>query len=90
MAGGYDNTNRGVLFKNNRKEKDTHPDFTGNANFNGVEVWLNGWRKEKDGNSYISLSLKEKEARAEAPSRNTTPARRPAPQSARMDDEIPF
>ena len=46
----YDNTNRGSIWKNDRKETETHPDFTGTINVDGVEYWLNGWRRKKDAN----------------------------------------
>ena len=36
----YDNTNRGVLFKNDRKESDSHPDYKGQINVDGTEFWL--------------------------------------------------
>lgn len=58
----YDNTNRGVLFRNNRKEKDTHSDYNGSINVDGKEFWLNAWLNEKDGKKYFSLSVKPKEA----------------------------
>jgi len=58
----YDNTNRGVLFKNTRKEKETHSDYNGTININGKEHYLNAWMKEsKNGNKFMSLSIgKEK------------------------------
>ncbi len=65
MAKDYDNTNRGVLFKNNRKETDTHPDLTGHININGKEYWLSAWKNEsREGEAFYSLSLgKEREQR---------------------------
>lgn len=80
----YDNTNSGVLFKNKRKEKDSHPDITGSANVDGKEYWVSVWVKEKNGERFQSMSFRPKDEKA-APK----PAAKPqaAPQ---LDDEIPF
>lgn len=57
----YDNTNRGTLFKNDRKEKDTHADYNGSINIDGKEFWLNAWIKEGKIGKFMSLSVKPKE-----------------------------
>lgn len=59
----YDKTNSGILSRNDRKEKDTHPDFTGQINVEGTDYWLNGWVKErKDGSGkFFSLSVRRKD-----------------------------
>ena len=41
----YDNTNRGVLFRNHKKEQPNQPDHTGNINIDGKEYWLSAWVK---------------------------------------------
>ena len=65
----YDNTNRGVLFKNDLKEKETQPDVKGTINIDGVEYWLSGWSKvTKAGDKMLSLSVSPKEQQA-APAR---------------------
>lgn len=58
----YDNSLSGVLFKNDRKEKPTHPDYTGSwTDAQGNDHWLSAWIKEgKSGKKFISLSAKLK------------------------------
>lgn len=41
----YDNTNKGAVWKNDKKETDRHPDFKGNINVEGVEYWVSGWKR---------------------------------------------
>jgi hypothetical protein len=43
----YDNTDRGSIWKNPKKEKDTHPDFTGTLNVGGVEYWVSAWKRKE-------------------------------------------
>ena len=70
----YDETNRFALFKNERKEKDTHPDLTGTINVDGVEYYLNAWTKEGKKGKFISGSIKLKEAKPAAPKPATVDA----------------
>lgn len=54
--------NSGALFKNDRKTKSKHPDYTGSAVVDGVEYWLAGWKRtSKSGKAYLSLALTVKE-----------------------------
>ena len=58
----YEKRDGGALFKNAKKSKDTHPDFTGNITIEGVDYRLSGWNKEsKNGVKYMSLALNKKE-----------------------------
>lgn len=94
----YDNTNTGMLARNERKEKDTHPDYRGSINIEGREFWLSGWLKEgkpggkMEGKKFFSLSVEPKEAQP-APTPAPAPATRTAPRPAASpvgDDDIPF
>jgi hypothetical protein len=74
----YDNTNRGVLFDNDRKEQDTHPDMTGTLNINGVDHWFSGWWKTGSKGEFLSLSIgkpKDQQARPQ-PAQQRPPERR--------------
>ena len=59
----YDNNMRGVLFKNDKKESDNHPDYKGNAEVDGVEYWLSAWIKtpKNGGAKFMSMSFKCKD-----------------------------
>ena len=46
----YDNTNKGAVWGNSKKEKDTHPDFKGELNVEGVEYWVSAWRRGEGAN----------------------------------------
>lgn len=64
----YDNANKGVLFKNDRKEKDTHPDYKGSITITQPgEYWLSSWVKEGQKGKFMSLSATLKEQQAPAP-----------------------
>ena len=51
----------GSLFKNEKKEKDSHPSLQGSALIGGVEYWVSGWTKEGKKGKWISLAFKKKE-----------------------------
>ena len=65
----YDNTNSGTLFKNDRKEKETHPDYKGQINIDGTDYWLSAWVKvSKDGTKkFMSLSVQPKDQQQAKP-----------------------
>lgn len=59
----FDNTNRGALFVNDRKEPGSNkPDRTGSLNVDGVEYFLDGWiKKSAAGVPFLSVSVKRKD-----------------------------
>jgi hypothetical protein len=42
----FDNTDRGVLYRNENKTSENHPDYSGSVNVAGTDFWLSGWLKE--------------------------------------------
>ena len=79
----YDNTNRGALFKNDRKEKDSHPDYKGSINVNGQEFWVSSWIKEGAKGKFMSLSVTPKEEAGPVKSK-------PKASFDDIDSDIPF
>lgn len=72
----------GSLFKNQKREKDTHPNATGTAMIDGVEYWVSAWTKyDKNENPWQSLAFKRKEEKSEV-----------APKGKKQDfsDDVPF
>ncbi|HEY1244176.1 MAG TPA: hypothetical protein VGF29_05025 [Hyphomicrobiaceae bacterium] len=53
-------TGKGALFRNDKKERDAHPDYTGSAEVNGRKFWLSAWIRtsEKTGKKYMSLAFR--------------------------------
>jgi uncharacterized protein (DUF736 family) len=81
----FDPTNRGSLFKNEKKESDKHPDMNGTLNVNGKEYWISGWKKtSKAGTGYISISIRQKEEQTRQVSQ---PTRKSKPE---FDDPLDF
>lgn len=86
----YDNTNRGILFENDRKEKDSHPDFKGSINVGGKEFWLSGWRKETSKGPAISLQVEAKDDAKRTAQRAAQAAKQAESAPDPFDDDIPF
>jgi hypothetical protein len=80
----YDNTNRWTLNKNDRKEKDTHPDYKGSINVDGVDYWLDGWIKDGANGKFISGSIKPKDAAKQMPAVGSYTA------DDDLSDSVPF
>ena len=50
--------NKGSIFKNEKKEKETHPDYTGQVNVAGKLYNISAWINEsKSGKKYFGLSV---------------------------------
>lgn len=89
----YDDTNRGVLFKNDKQGNENRPDYKGSINVNGQELWLSAWLKTSQaGNKFMSLSVQPKEQHRPQHAGQQSPQVSPPqnPQPAFDDSDIPF
>ena len=77
----YDNTNSGVLFKN-ESDNEKAPMYKGKINVDGKEYELAAWLREAKSGKGKFLSLKVQEPRQKKPE--------PAKDIASMDDDIPW
>ena len=87
----YDNTNTGILARNDKQGNEKRPDYRGSLNVGGVEYWISGWLRDGRegsklaGQKYLSLKVEAKEAKQPAPTRHET-----AKANAYVEDDIPF
>ena len=75
----------GSLFKNDRKERDSQPDWTGKAIVNGTPVYVSGWNKD----GRISLAFKNRPGNVGSSSKPEDEPQQGGGGSP-MDDSIPF
>ncbi|MCP5101369.1 MAG: hypothetical protein GY943_37965 [Chloroflexi bacterium] len=97
----YDNSNRGAIWGNTKKETASHPDLKGEINATGEHVcehcgktttsvldfWVSAWKRKPDANPKApALSMS---LTAKDTQQQQAPA--PAPtQDSGLDDDIPF
>jgi len=54
--------NSGALFKNDKKQSDSHPDYKGSAMIDGSDYWVSGWiNVSSAGTAYMKFSYTAKE-----------------------------
>jgi len=83
----YDNNMSGALFKNDKRETDSHPHAKGSAEVAGVEYWVSAWTNtDKNGNKYQKLKFTPKE---EVNKRGQEQARQVVSDDE-FDDDLPF
>lgn len=75
--------NSGTLGRNQRREKDTHPEYNGKCVIDGREYWISAWVKDGQSGKFFSLAFKPKEQQ-QAPQRQAAPPEDP------FSDDIPF
>lgn len=63
----YDNENKGAVWPNKDRKESTHPHWTGSATIDGVEYYVNAWKKADDASEKspsIKFTFKPKGERA--------------------------
>ena len=74
---------QGSIFKNDRKEKETHPDYKGSVvDLNGQPCWISLWVKRSEGKPpFFSVSLQAKEPK---------PVEVETVEAEEVKDDLPF
>lgn len=77
----YDNTNSGVLFKNDKGDNEKRPDMTGTLDFEGIEIRVAAWKRvaASSGKPFLSLKVERKEESAKT-----------SPVIEAKEDDLPF
>lgn len=104
MAEQKQKANAGALFGNQRKEKETHPDWQGNifidpalareqlANLDPetgfLKLQISGWTNKWNGGHYFSLSVAKPYVKQQSAAPQQAQQAAPAPEVP--DEEIPF
>lgn len=85
------NNNSGAIYRN-KKEKESQPDYTGNAQLDGKTYRLAGWlNKSKSGNTYLRLLFTEQAPADLNPTAVQTSANMPPiSNNTEMVDDLPF
>ena len=84
--------NSGSIFKNEKREKDTHPHGTGKCLIGGVEYWVSAWTKEGNKGRFQSLSFKPVEHKEDTymPQRSKPVPKGISTAENFQDSDIPF
>lgn len=79
--------NTGVLFKNDKKLNDNHPDYKGSITVDGIEYWISSWIKNGKNGKFMGLAVTPKEQQGQQ-------AKKPSSSGSGFDDmdsdDVPF
>jgi len=80
----YDESDKGVLFKNDKRGNDKAPDYRGKGNYGGKDFDISAWINEsKSGMKYMALKLQK-------PYQASEPVSEQPIAEEQTEDEIPF
>lgn len=81
MAKFEQRDNSGTLFRNDRRQNDKQPEYSGDGVINGVPMWISAWVKEGKNGKFFSMAFKPKEERQ---------PKREQYRSESSGDDVPF
>ncbi len=79
------NDNSGFIFKNDRKTQETHPDYKGTINVDGVEKSISLWVKEGQKGKFFGAAISEPYKKEEQPAKEAVTETVKA-----EEDDLPF
>lgn len=82
----------GVLFKNDRRQNDKQPEYTGTATIGGQDVFVSAWVKTGQKGKFFSLAFKwrTEQQQAAPPNQQRQLDQLTSTTTLDIDDEIPF
>ncbi len=95
----YDETNRGKIWKNKKKDPDapdyreTLPDFTGDLDVDGVKFFVDAWKRKPEANPAapaLNFKVKRKDTQPQSAPKRADPISSGPQRNVDMDDDIPF
>ena len=81
--------NTGSLFKNDKRETDSHPNAKGSALIDGVDYWISAWTNDGNQGKYQSLKFSKKEENKTS-RRDYSEASKPEAPQDEYDSSVPF
>ena len=84
-----ENKNSGALFRNDKRETEKHPEYTGKITIEGKDYYLSAWVNEmRNGQKYFAIKATPKVG-ATTPATTTAPAQ-PVTTVPDPVDDLPF
>jgi hypothetical protein len=84
----YDNTNKGVAFKNDYKTEDKHPYYKGKGNFKGQDFEFGIWIKENDKGKFLTFAFSEPYKKNNTPNSDDYANPKTRDSDIKLDDPI--
>jgi hypothetical protein len=75
--------NSGVLFTNDQRKNDSHPNLKGSITVAGVDYWISAWTKTGKNGKFLGLAVTPKDASKQV-------EKKTAPVGEEFDSDLPF